>query len=120
MGRRSARPRSPRGRPSRRTPRRAGPQAPAGAAAAAAALLLFALGLEFSPKELQPVRRVALIGTPIQMLLTIAYGVGLFDDRMAFSEMLALFHGNDERVSVAAVEKTLALYVEILDRFGRP
>lgn len=51
---------------------------------------------------------------------TIAYGVGLFDDRMAFSEMLALFHGNDERVSVAAVEKTLALYVEILDRFGRP
>jgi acetylornithine deacetylase/succinyl-diaminopimelate desuccinylase-like protein len=50
---------------------------------------------------------------------TIAYGVGLFDDRMAFSEMLALFHGNDERVSVAAVEKTLRLYVEILDRFGR-
>ena len=51
---------------------------------------------------------------------TIAYGVGLFDDRMAFSEMLALFHGNDERVSVTAVEKTLQLYVEILDRFGRP
>jgi acetylornithine deacetylase/succinyl-diaminopimelate desuccinylase-like protein len=50
---------------------------------------------------------------------TIAYGVGLFDERMAFSEMLALFHGNDERVSVAAVEKTLTLYVEILDRFGR-
>jgi acetylornithine deacetylase/succinyl-diaminopimelate desuccinylase-like protein len=50
---------------------------------------------------------------------TIAYGVGLFDDRMAFSEMLALFHGNDERVSVTAVEKTLRLYVEILDRFGR-
>lgn len=41
------------------------------------ALLLFALGLEFSLKELQPVRRVALIGTPIQMLLTIAYGFAI-------------------------------------------
>ena len=38
------------------------------------ALLLFALGLEFSLRELKPVRAVALIGTPIQMLLTIAYG----------------------------------------------
>jgi acetylornithine deacetylase/succinyl-diaminopimelate desuccinylase-like protein len=50
---------------------------------------------------------------------TIAYGVGLFDDRMAFSEMLALFHGNDERVSVTSVEKSTALYAEILGRFGR-
>jgi len=41
------------------------------------ALLLFALGLEFSLKELRPVRSVALIGTPLQMLLTIAYGVAL-------------------------------------------
>ena len=38
------------------------------------ALLLFALGLEFSFRDLQPVRYVALIGTPIQMLLTIAFG----------------------------------------------
>ncbi|MBF0176685.1 MAG: cation:proton antiporter [Magnetococcales bacterium] len=41
------------------------------------ALLLFALGLEFSLKELQPVRRIALIGTPIQMVLTMAYGYGV-------------------------------------------
>jgi CPA2 family monovalent cation:H+ antiporter-2 len=41
------------------------------------ALLLFALGLEFSLKELQPVRSVALIGTPMQMLLTIAYGFAI-------------------------------------------
>jgi CPA2 family monovalent cation:H+ antiporter-2 len=41
------------------------------------ALLLFALGLEFSLKELQPVRRVALIGTPLQILLTMAYGFAL-------------------------------------------
>lgn len=38
------------------------------------ALLLFALGLEFSLKELQPVRQVALFGTPIQIVLTIALG----------------------------------------------
>lgn len=50
---------------------------------------------------------------------TIAYGVGLFDDRMGFSEMLSLFHGNDERVSTASLEKTLRLYEEILSRFGR-
>jgi len=38
------------------------------------ALLLFALGLEFSFKELKPVRNIALIGTPIQILLTIIFG----------------------------------------------
>lgn len=41
------------------------------------ALLLFALGLEFSLKELQPVRFIALIGTPIQILLTMAMGYGI-------------------------------------------
>lgn len=38
------------------------------------ALLLFALGLEFSLRELKPVRAIALIGAPIQILLTIGYG----------------------------------------------
>lgn len=41
------------------------------------ALLLFALGLEFSLKDLKPVKRVALIGTPIQIVLTIALGYGI-------------------------------------------
>ena len=41
------------------------------------ALLLFALGLEFSLKELKPVGRIALIGTPIQILLTMALGFGI-------------------------------------------
>jgi CPA2 family monovalent cation:H+ antiporter-2 len=41
------------------------------------ALLLFALGLEFSLKDLRPVRAVALIGTPIQILVTGAFGYGL-------------------------------------------
>ena len=48
---------------------------------------------------------------------TIGYGVGLYDDRMSFSEMLALFHGHDERVSAESVEKTTRLYQEIFARF---
>lgn len=38
------------------------------------ALLMFAIGLEFSLSELKPVRKIALIGTPIQMGLTILFG----------------------------------------------
>jgi len=41
------------------------------------ALLLFALGIEFSLKELRPVRRIALIGTPIQLVLTLGAGLGV-------------------------------------------
>ncbi len=41
------------------------------------ALLLFALGLEFSLKDLRPVKQVALIGTPIQIILTTGLGLGL-------------------------------------------
>ena len=48
---------------------------------------------------------------------TVAYGVGLFDERMSFSEMLDLFHGHDERVSIESVERTTALYEVVLERF---
>jgi CPA2 family monovalent cation:H+ antiporter-2 len=43
------------------------------------ALLLFALGIEFSLKELRPVQKVALLGTSVQILLTagVAAGLGL-------------------------------------------
>ncbi len=41
------------------------------------ALLLFALGLEFSFKELRPVRRVALFGTPLQIGATVLFGYGV-------------------------------------------
>lgn len=41
------------------------------------ALLLFALGIEFSLKQLKPVRAVALVGTPLQMALTILLGMGV-------------------------------------------
>ncbi len=40
-------------------------------------LLLFALGLEFSLKKLNSVRHIALLGTPLQIILTIIYGYGL-------------------------------------------
>ncbi len=41
------------------------------------ALLMFALGLEFSLKQLKPVRAIALAGTPLQILLTISLGVAI-------------------------------------------
>jgi monovalent cation:H+ antiporter-2, CPA2 family len=41
------------------------------------ALLLFTIGLHFSLRELTPVRRIAVLGTPVQMALTIAFGYGL-------------------------------------------
>jgi len=41
------------------------------------ALLLFTVGLEFPVERLAPVRRIALIGTPIQLLATTGFGFGL-------------------------------------------
>jgi len=41
------------------------------------ALLLFALGLEFSLKDLKPVKMIAVIGTPIQITLTIGVGMAI-------------------------------------------
>lgn len=61
------------------------------------ALLLFALGIEFSLKELQPVRAIALIGTPIQILLSMVLGYGIgqilnwsWDASLWFGGMIAL------------------------------
>jgi CPA2 family monovalent cation:H+ antiporter-2 len=61
------------------------------------ALLLFALGLEFSLKELKPVRHIALIGTPIQILLSMVLGFGIGEmlgwawmDSLWFGGMIAL------------------------------
>ncbi len=41
------------------------------------ALLLFALGIEFSLKELRPVRKIALLGTSIQIMLTVSIAAGV-------------------------------------------
>ena len=56
------------------------------------ALLLFALGLELSFKKLRIVRNIAVIGTPIQMILTIAYG--FFIGRwLGFEDIASLWIG---------------------------
>lgn len=56
------------------------------------ALLLFSLGLEISLRDLQPVRRIALIGGPIQIILTCAAGAsaGRFVLGMPFQEAIWL------------------------------
>lgn len=41
------------------------------------ALLLFAVGLDFSLKDLKPIRKVALIGSPLQVALTVLYGFAI-------------------------------------------
>lgn len=48
-----------------------------------------------------------------------AYGVGLFDEEMTFGDMLAMFHGVDERVSVASVGLTADFLAETVAAFGR-
>ncbi|MBO4793880.1 MAG: cation:proton antiporter [Deltaproteobacteria bacterium] len=57
------------------------------------ALLLFALGLEFSLKKLQPVRRIALIGTPIQMGLSVLFGIGVGHFLMGWTFLSSLWFG---------------------------
>ena len=61
------------------------------------ARLLFALGLEFSLKDLKPVKKVALIGTPVQMMLTLGAGYGLgwllgwpWKERLWFGALISL------------------------------
>jgi acetylornithine deacetylase/succinyl-diaminopimelate desuccinylase-like protein len=47
-----------------------------------------------------------------------AYGVGLFDELVSFSEFLSLFHGHNERVSVRSVERTTDLIEGVVAHFG--
>ncbi|WP_031480248.1 cation:proton antiporter domain-containing protein [Maridesulfovibrio frigidus] len=56
------------------------------------ALLLFTLGIEFSIKELKPVKYIALIGTPLQIIFTMTFGwgVGIF---MGWDSHLSLWFG---------------------------
>jgi acetylornithine deacetylase/succinyl-diaminopimelate desuccinylase-like protein len=50
---------------------------------------------------------------------SVAYGIGLYDDKISFGEFIALFHGHNERVSVESVEKTTSLLRSVLSHFGR-
>ena len=74
------------------------------------ALLLFALGLEFSFKELKPVRKVALIGTPIQMILTIAYGYAI-GRWLGFGEIASLWIG-----ALISLSSTMVILKSMMNR----
>jgi acetylornithine deacetylase/succinyl-diaminopimelate desuccinylase-like protein len=47
-----------------------------------------------------------------------AYGAGLFDESLSFSEFLGLFHGNDERVSIESLHRTTGFLRRVVARFG--
>jgi acetylornithine deacetylase/succinyl-diaminopimelate desuccinylase-like protein len=48
-----------------------------------------------------------------------AYGAGLFDDEATFGGMLAMFHGDDERVSEESLRRTTAMLETTVARFGQ-
>ena len=48
-----------------------------------------------------------------------SYGVGLFDDAVTFPEMLAMFHGVDERVSEESVRATTRFLASVVAAFSR-
>ncbi|MGI9667953.1 MAG: M20/M25/M40 family metallo-hydrolase, partial [Acidimicrobiia bacterium] len=47
-----------------------------------------------------------------------SYGVGLFDDSVTFPEMLAMFHGADERVSKQSVRLTTEFLASVISHFS--
>ncbi|MDH3500740.1 MAG: M20/M25/M40 family metallo-hydrolase, partial [Acidimicrobiia bacterium] len=49
---------------------------------------------------------------------TKAYGVAMFDDLDDFSSFLSMFHGNDERVSVASLGASRTLLARVVERFS--
>lgn len=72
--------------------------------------LMFALGIEFSLKELVRVRGVALIGTVVQVILTMAAGVGL-GAVLGWPFHQGLFFGG-----VIAIASTIVILKTLLDR----
>ena len=67
------------------------------------ALLLFSLGLELSFRDLQPVRRVALVGGPLQILLTVAVGGFAAATGLGMSSREAIWFGSMISVSSTAI-----------------
>lgn len=67
------------------------------------ALLLFSLGLELSFGDLQPVRRVALIGGPIQILITTAVAAAAAGFLLRMTTREAIWFGAMISVSSTAV-----------------
>ncbi len=87
------------------------------------ALLLFSLGLELSFRDLQPVRRVALIGGPIQIVVTCAVAAVLAANALGMPVTEAIWFGTMislsstvvvlKALSAAGVTSTLASRVMI-------
>jgi len=48
-----------------------------------------------------------------------SYGVGLFDGSVTFPEMLAMFHGVDERVSEESVRGTTRFLASVVTAFSQ-
>lgn len=57
------------------------------------ALLLFALGMELSLKDLRVVRKISLIGGPLQIALTMAFGYGLARTFLGWETQHAIWFG---------------------------
>jgi len=49
---------------------------------------------------------------------TLAYGMGVFDDRVSFGDLLSMFHGHDERVSEESLGLTVDHLLATVQRFG--
>src|ERR1051326_3256108 len=67
------------------------------------ALLLFSIGLEMSFQNLQPVRRIALIGGPIQVVLTAAAAALIAVQAIGMPVREAIWFGSMISVSSTAV-----------------
>ncbi len=50
---------------------------------------------------------------------TVAYGVGLYEHSLKPSDFAAMFHGNNEKVSLESIERTERLLFETVAAFGR-
>lgn len=82
----------------------------AGLAEVGVIFLMFALGIEFSLKELAKVKGVAVIGTSVQMLLTMAAGTGL-GMLLGWPLHQGLFFGG-----IIAISSTMVILKTLLDR----
>jgi len=60
------------------------------------------------------------VGTDARFLRergAVAYGAAIFDDQVEFGDLLAMFHGNDERVSERSMELTVDFYGAMIEAF---
>ncbi len=49
---------------------------------------------------------------------TVAYGAGLFSDRINSEDFMSRFHGNDERIDVESLALTTQLWIDVVANWG--